>query len=109
VVNTGIAWHEGQLLGVFNQAVGVLTALMLIALSVSGFVMWRRRKPEGALGAPPLPQMPARLRGVAAIVLVLAGLLPLLAASLIVAWLVERLVLAQIPATRRWLGLSAAA
>lgn len=109
VVNTGIAWHEGQLLGVFNQAVGVLTALMLIALSVSGFVMWRRRKPEGALGAPPLPEMPARLRGVAAIVLVLAGLLPLLAASLIVAWLVERLVLAQIPATRRWLGLSAAA
>jgi uncharacterized iron-regulated membrane protein len=53
--------------------------------------------------------MPARLRGVAAIVLVLAGLLPLLAASLIVAWLVERLILAQIPATRRWLGLSAAA
>lgn len=108
LVNTGIAWHEGQLLGVFNQAVGVLTALMLATLSISGFVMWRRRKPEGALGAPPLPPTPARLRGVAAIVLALATLLPLLAASLILAWLVERLILARIPAASRWLGLGAA-
>ena len=55
VVAYGVAWHEGQLLGLFNQLVGVATALMLITLVISGFVMWRRRKPDHALGAPPLP------------------------------------------------------
>ena len=108
VVNTGIAWHEGQLLGLFNQLVGVATALMLVTLAVSGFVLWRRRKPADRLGAPPLPPLPARIRGVVAIVLILAALLPLLAASLIVLWLVERLLLARIPPVSRWLGLAAA-
>lgn len=106
IVNTGIAWHEGQLLGLFNQILGVLTALMLITLAVSGFVLWRRRKPAERLGAPPLPPVPARIRGVALIVLLLAALLPLLAASLIVLWVVERLVLSRIPAASRWLGLA---
>lgn len=105
LVNYGIAWHEGALLGWFNQLVGVLTALMLITLTVSGFVLWRRRRPQGVLGAPPLPEMPARMGGVAAILLALAALLPLLALSLVVVWLAERLVLSRIPAASRWLGL----
>jgi uncharacterized iron-regulated membrane protein len=108
VVGYGIAWHEGQLLGWVNQLVGVLTALMLVTLAVSGFVMWRRRKPEDRLGAPPLPAVPARIGGVVAIVLALAALLPLLALSLIVLWALERLVLARIPAVSRWLGLGSA-
>jgi uncharacterized iron-regulated membrane protein len=105
-VNIGIAWHEGHLLGLFNQLAGVATALMLIALTVSGFVLWRRRKPQGGLGAPPPPRAPARIRGVAVIVLLLAALLPLLAASLVLLWLAERLVLSRIPAVARWLGLT---
>jgi len=105
VVNYGIAWHEGQLLGLFNQIVGTLTALMLVTLSVTGFMMWRRRKPDGLLGAP--PPAPAKVRGMAAIVLLLAALLPLLAASLILLWIAERLVLSRIPSTARWLGLAA--
>lgn len=105
VVAYGVAWHEGQLFGVFNQLVGVATAVLLIALVVSGFVMWRRRKPEAALGAPPLPPVPPRIAGVAAIVLLLAALLPLLAASLVLIWTMERAVLARIPAAARWLGL----
>jgi uncharacterized iron-regulated membrane protein len=108
VVGYGIAWHEGQLLGWFNQLVGVLTALMLITLAVSGFVMWRRRKPEAMLGAPPLPKVPARIGGVVAIVLLLAALLPLLALSLIALWVIERLVLTRITPVSRWLGLARA-
>jgi uncharacterized iron-regulated membrane protein len=104
VVNYGIAWHEGQLLGPFNQVVGVLTALMLVTLAVSGFIMWRRRKPDGLLGAP--PPASAKARGVAAIVLLLAALLPMLAASLIVLWVVERLVLSRVAPAARWLGLA---
>jgi uncharacterized iron-regulated membrane protein len=106
IVGYGVAWHEGHLLGWFNQLVGVLTALMLITLAVSGFVMWRRRKPEAVLGAPPLPAVPVRIGGVVAIVLLLALLLPMLAMSLVVLWLVERLVLARLPPVASWLGLA---
>lgn len=55
VVGYGVAWHEGQLFGPINQLVGVMTALMLVTISVSGFVMWRKRKPEALLGAPSAP------------------------------------------------------
>ncbi len=109
LVNYGIAWHEGQLLGFVNQWIGVATALMLVTLSVSGFVMWRRRKPAGLLGAPPPPAEPKRLRGFVAIVLALAVLLPLMALSLAVLLVLERLVFARLPAFSRWLGIGAIA
>lgn len=104
-VNYGIAWHEGQLFGLANQLIGVVTALMLVTLSISGFVMWRRRKPDGVFGAPPPPAEPGRLRGVAAIVLALALLLPLMALSLATLLVLERLVFARLPAFARWFGI----
>ncbi len=107
-INIGIAWHEGALFGWVNQAIGVLTALMLMALAVSGFILWRRRRPADALGAPPQsPALaPARLRIVAVITLLLALLLPLLAASLILLWLFDRLLLPRLPWLARWLGMA---
>ena len=104
IVGIGIAWHEGALFGIVSQLIGVLTALMLMTLAVSGFLMWRRRKPDDALGAPPLPRDPAKLKGVAAIVLLLAALLPLLAASLILLWIVDRLIIPRLPRAAKWLG-----
>src|SRR5690606_30492024 len=106
VVGYGIAWHEGQLFGWVNQLIGVLTAIGLIVMAVSGFILWRRRKPEDALGAPPPGEVPARIGGVLAILLVLAALLPLLAASLTALWLFERLVLPHLPRLAQWLGAS---
>ncbi len=107
IVGYGIAWHEGALFGIVSQLIGVFTALMLITLAVSGFLMWRRRKPEDALGTPPLPRDPAKLKGIAAIILALAALLPLLAASLILLWIVDRLILPRLPRAARWLGVAA--
>ena len=104
VVGFGIAWHEGQLFGWANQLIGVATALAMVTLALSGFLMWRRRKPEGALGAPRLPRDPARLKGVVAIVLLLAAFLTLLAASLILLWLVDRFILPRLPRVAHWLG-----
>lgn len=104
VVGYGVAWHEGQLFGPINQLVGVMTALMLVTLSVSGFVMWRRRKPEGMLGAPSAPASRKKLRGLAFLTLSIAAFLPLLAISLIVVLLLDRFVLARLPALSIWLG-----
>ncbi|HEX5008005.1 MAG TPA: PepSY domain-containing protein [Hyphomonadaceae bacterium] len=107
IVGFGIAAHEGQLFAPLNQILGVLTAAGLITLCVSAFVMWRRRAPEGVLGAPPpIPDERIGL-GLAAIILVAAILLPVLGASLVVLALVERGVLARWPSARRWLGLAA--
>lgn len=105
VLAYGIAWHEGQLLGWFNQLVGLATALVLVLLPISGFVMWRRRKAEGVLGAPPLPDQPARLGWAAAVLGALLLVLPLLTLSLLAVLLIEQLVLKRIPAATRWLGL----
>jgi uncharacterized iron-regulated membrane protein len=104
-VGYGIAWHEGQLFGLFNQLVGLATAIALITMTVTGFMMWQRRKPETMLGAPPLSSNPVRMRGVVVIMLLLSVLLPLLAASLLLVWLLETVALRRIPQVARWLGL----
>lgn len=104
MVGYGVAWHEGQLFGWVNQLIGVATALMLGTLSVSGFVMWRRRKPEGRLGAPPAQASRTKLRGLAFLIFALAALLPLLAISLIVVLLLDRFVLPRLPTLSIWLG-----
>lgn len=103
VLGYGIAWHEGQLFGWVNQLVGLATALALVTLAVSGFLMWRRRKPDGALGAPPRQRKP-RTDGAIAILLALAAFLPLLAASLVALLIFDRAILPRLPRLAVWLG-----
>lgn len=105
VVNYGIAWHEGQLFGWINQLIGLMTAAAMITLALSGFLLWRRRAPAGVLGAPPAPKTPTHAKAIAATILVLAALLPMLAASLIILWLMERILWPRFPALAAWLGL----
>jgi uncharacterized iron-regulated membrane protein len=68
-------------------------------------MMWRRRKPVNALGAPFALAVPQKIRGVAVIIAVMAILLPLLAMSLLALWLFDRLLLPRLPALAMWLGL----
>jgi uncharacterized iron-regulated membrane protein len=105
-INYGIAWHEGQLFGWFNQLVGLVTAIGLWVLAISGFVMWRRRRPADVLGAPPLPELPRRVGWITGATILLALLLPLLALSLIVLFAFERLALPFLPKLSRWLGIA---
>ncbi|MDE2596057.1 MAG: PepSY domain-containing protein [Sphingomonadales bacterium] len=107
VVGYGVAWHEGQLCGWINQAIGVVTALMLVTLSVTGFVMWRRRKPDDRLGAPPPPRA-SRLRPLVPVIVLLAALLPMLAISLLALAVFDRLILPRLPRLSQWLGLQPA-
>lgn len=104
-IGVGIAAHEGYLFGWFNLVLGVLTCAGLILMSVSGFILWRKRKPDSVLGAP--PAMPTRVGfAVVAITLGLAVFLPLLAISLVVLLAIEFLVLRRIASLNQWLGLS---
>ncbi|MGH8263421.1 MAG: PepSY domain-containing protein, partial [Steroidobacteraceae bacterium] len=109
IVGIGVAAHEGQLFAPLNQALGVLTAASLLTLSTSAMVMWWRRRPHGALGAPAVLSNPRLTRGLAILVLCFGLLLPVLGASLVLVAAVERLVLRRIAATREWLGLETVA
>lgn len=104
-IGIGIAAHEGYLFGWFNLLLGVLTCAGLILISVSGFILWRKRKPDSVLGAPPI--MPARIGvAVVAITIGLALFLPLLALSLVVLLLAEFLIFRRIKPLGTWLGLA---
>lgn len=59
LVNYGISWHEGALFGWVNQLIGLLTALALLTLAITSFLLWRRRKPDGELARPACRQSPS--------------------------------------------------
>ena len=106
VIGTGIAAHEGQLFGFANQLVSLFTTAGLFLLSLSGLIMWRRRNPQGVLGAP-LPIERVRFSAGLIGFMVFFGLyFPFLGGSMIFVGLVERLVLRKLPSTSHWLGLS---
>lgn len=103
-VAVGVAAHEGQLFGPLNQALGLLTALGLSTMSVTGLLMWLKRRPQDRLGAPPAVKgRPGPALVVTA--LLLCAYLPLLAASAAAVLLAERLLLRRIPPVAAWLGL----
>ena len=105
VMAYGIAAHEGQLFGVANQLLGLATALSLVALIVSGFVMWRRRKPEGVLGAPPFAKGARLVSPVGwALLIWLLVWLPMFTGSLLILWAFDRWALPYWPRAARWLG-----
>lgn len=106
VVGYGVAWHEGQLFGAINQIVGALTALGLMILAITGFLGWRRRKPEGKLGAPagsPILPMTVGLKLIIALCFIL---LPLFAVSLVALWAFDRIALPHLPGFANWLGVA---
>lgn len=105
-VDYGVAAHEGHLFGLANQLLNLTMAMGLITLSISGVVMWWKRKPQDALGAPPvIPSKPVAI-GFVALLVCLGVLLPMLGISILVVLTVETLILRRLPAARRWLGLS---
>jgi len=108
VVNYGVAWHEGQLFGLANQLIGVVTALSLIAISIIGVLMWLKRRPQGELGAPRAIASGSRPLLVAGIV-VLAIVLPLFGLSLLGVMLIESLVLRRFERFAAWVGLGSGA
>ncbi len=105
LVAVGIAAHEGQLFGVANQILGVITAGGLILLCISGIIMWWRRRDVGSLGAPARAGQSSWSWGLLCIIVLLGLYLPLFGLSLLAVLVLERALLRHIPKLNVWLGL----
>ncbi|KAF1011298.1 MAG: hypothetical protein GAK32_00950 [Pseudomonas fluorescens] len=92
----GVMLHEGKMFGPLNQLIVLVICLMILLSAVSGVVIWWKRRPQGGLGVPPLRHDLSRWKTAIAIMLVLAIVFPLVGASLVVVWGLDRLVLSRL-------------
>ncbi|TRX73894.1 PepSY-associated TM helix domain-containing protein [Pseudomonas mangiferae] len=99
-VETGVMLHEGKLFGPLNQALMAVVCLAILLGSASGLAMWWLRRPQGRLGVPPLPHGLPLWKGGVAIIVALGLLFPLVGASLLAVWALDRLVLARLAGNR---------
>jgi uncharacterized iron-regulated membrane protein len=93
---TGVMLHEGKMFGWVNQLIVLLICLMILLSAVSGVVIWWKRRPTGGLGVPPLRHDLPKWKTAMVIMLGLAVIFPLVGASLIVVWALDRLVLSRL-------------
>jgi uncharacterized iron-regulated membrane protein len=102
VVAQGIALHEGRRFGVLNLWVSLGFCVGVLALCVTGPLMWWRRRPTGSgLGAP-RGKLPIRQTWWVALLLIALGLfLPVFGASLVLVLLLDQAVLRRIPRLRK--------
>ena len=80
----GINVHLGQQYGLANKLVLLAACFGIVALAVSGGVMWWKRRPAGSLGLPPAPAERRLMVGVAAILAIGGVIFPLVGASMLV-------------------------
>jgi uncharacterized iron-regulated membrane protein len=99
-VATGVSIHEGDFFGRIGPWLNTLFASALVWISFIGFMAWWRRKPAHAMGTPPRASRPWPL-GLKVGSVALFALLPLLALSAALLWLVERLWLSLTPESPR--------
>ncbi|MFK3937441.1 PepSY-associated TM helix domain-containing protein [Alkalihalobacillus sp. NPDC078783] len=92
LVSAGIALHEGRLFGWPNQLLGLMTCLGLMGIVASSFVLWKKRKPNGKLGAPPGSKDKKVTKAVFFIMLGFGILLPLVGISIITVYALDRLI-----------------
>lgn len=89
-VALGIDLHEGRFFGRINQIFNTLVASALVWLTVTGFIGWYRRRPQGRLAAPPRREL-IFPRALIATAVVLCLVMPLLALSVLAIEAMDRL------------------
>lgn len=101
----GIAFHEGDM-GLWNLVLVTVFCLSIIFLSVSGVVMWWKRRPRGAmrLVAPTVPEAGPLWKTGALVMLGLSLLFPLSGAVLLVVLSLDLLVFRHIAPLKKALS-----
>jgi uncharacterized iron-regulated membrane protein len=91
----GVMLHEGKMFGPLNQIIILLICLMILLSAVSGVVIWWKRRPQGKFGVPPLRHDLPKWKTAMVIMFALAVAFPLVGASLVVVWLLDRVLLSR--------------
>lgn len=101
----GIAFHEGDM-GVWNIALNTAFCLSVIFLSVSGVVMWWKRRPSGArrLVAPVVPEKIGVWKSAAVIMIAVSLLFPLTGIVLVTVLALDLLVIRHVRPVKRALS-----
>ncbi|UFU01301.1 PepSY domain-containing protein [Radiobacillus kanasensis] len=102
-ISVGIALHEGRLFGLANQIIGLIVCIGLIGFIVSAFIMWRKRKPDNKLGAPPRSIDEKITRAVFFFMIAMGVIMPLVGISIIAIFLLDRFVLKKVKPVKTWL------
>jgi len=89
-ISYGTSLHMGRYFGVANQLLASAISLGLAAMTVSGFVIWRRRKPGRAVGAPARPALHPPMRAWAIGLTALGIVFPLMGLTMLIVWLSDR-------------------
>ena len=107
VVSQGIGLHEGRSLGLPNMVASAAFCLAVIAMCVTGPLMWWRRRPSGKRMGAPRGRLSLRTTPALAAGLVALGIfLPLFGISLLVVLLLDRFVLRRVPAMAQFFEVS---
>ena len=107
VVSQGIALHEGRRLGLVNFWATALFCAGVIFMSVSGPIMWWRRRPTGPAVGAPRGRLPIRATpALAVLVVALAVFLPLFGITLAAVLLVDQLLLRRVATLRAWFNVT---
>lgn len=101
----GIPFHMG-LMGTWNFVLNLVFCLSVIFISISGIVMWVKRRPTGAarLAAPPVPADLPFWKGALLVGLFCALAFPLVGVTLLVVLALDVLLLSNLPVLKRALS-----
>ncbi|WP_370543124.1 PepSY-associated TM helix domain-containing protein [Geomicrobium sp. JCM 19055] len=99
----GITIHKGLQFGVINQIAGLLICIGMVLIIITGFWLWKRRKPDNSVGAPKSIKV-TQAKAMLIILLIFAFIFPLVGLSLIVVYLIDRFVIRKSERLRRWLN-----
>jgi uncharacterized iron-regulated membrane protein len=88
----GVMLHEGKMYGWVNQLLILFICLMVVLSSVSGIVIWWKRRPQNGFGVPPLRHDLPRWKTATAVMIVLGVAFPLVGVSMLAVWLLDRIV-----------------
>ncbi|MFC0560875.1 PepSY-associated TM helix domain-containing protein [Halalkalibacter alkalisediminis] len=95
VMAWGITIHKGLEYGLVNQIALLMLSLGIIAVVISGVVLWWKRKPKAHIGAPKLPEGKTA-KGFFALMVVMGIIFPLFGLSIVFALIIEWLIIKRV-------------
>jgi uncharacterized iron-regulated membrane protein len=78
-----------------NQLLILFICLMVLLSSVSGIVIWWKRRPQHGFGVPPLRHDLPRWKTATVVMIALGVAFPLVGISMVAIWLLDRIALSR--------------